>query len=373
MFRGRLVVALLGLLWAASSAPATAQTQEPPSAEAIQDRSNAAAPLRVGIKEAIPFSVIKDDVWTGLSVDLWRAMADELGVRYQFQEMPLEQLFTSLESGELDLAIAALTVTREREQRVDFTHSYFTTGLSIAISGRPQQVWSAVARRIFSAVFLEIILGILVLLVVSGMLVYFFERRKNPADFGQGPLYGIANGIWWAAVTMTTVGYGDRVPKSLGGRLAAIVWMFAGILIISSFTASVTSTLTVARLESQIRGPRDLKGLRVATIDDSTGADYLARQGIAHQTFASPEKCLQLLQAGEVDAVVHDAPILRYLCLSQYPGELEVLKDTFEKQHYAIALPQDSPLRESLNRALLNRLAQPDWPEAVHRYLGSAE
>ena len=71
-----------------------------------------------------------------------------------------------------------------------------------------------------------------------------------------------------------------------------------------------------------------------------------------------------------MDAVVYDAPLLRHVCLSQFSGDLEVLPATFEKQDYAIAIPQDSPLREPLNRALLEALADRHWQEIVRRYLG---
>ena len=238
--------------------------------------------LRVGIKEAIPFSMRQaDGTWTGISVELWQTLADQLGYHYEFVELPLDQLFTQLEAGEIDLAVAALTITHDREKRVDFSHAYFNTGLGIAVVPGQGRGWSTVVQRVFSTVFLEIITGILAILIITGILVYFFERRQNPDHFGHGLLKGIANGIWWAAVTMTTVGYGDRVPKTLGGRLMAVIWMFSAILIISSFTASVTSTLTLARLESNVSGPRDLHRVRVATIMDSTsGRLFVSRRNL---------------------------------------------------------------------------------------------
>lgn len=370
----RLTVALLtcvAVAWIGSVAKCAddavaldSQTTEPPPPRM----------LRVGIKESVPFSMHNaDGSWTGISVELWRRVADDLGYAYEFVELPLDDLFTQLESGEIDAAIAALTVTHDRERRVDFSHAYFNTGLSIAIVPGTSSGWTTVLQRVFSTVFLEIIAGIMAVLVVTGVLVYIFERRANPENFGKGPVKGIANGIWWAAVTMTTVGYGDRVPKTLAGRFIAVIWMFAAILIISSFTAAVTSTLTLARLESNVRGPHDLHHVRVATVMRSTSATYLAREGIPFQSFESPLACMTQLHDGEIDAVVYDAPILRHLCLTRFPGELEVIPATFEKQDYAIALSSNSPLREPLNQVLLEHLIDPKWQEVVHRYLGSQE
>jgi voltage-gated potassium channel len=52
---------------------------------------------------------------------------------------------------------------------------------------------------------------------------------------------GFLDGIWWAIVTASTVGYGDIAPATLPGRLIAIVMMLAGIGLISTLAASITA------------------------------------------------------------------------------------------------------------------------------------
>jgi ABC-type amino acid transport substrate-binding protein len=355
-----------------AQAQTTSKQQTNPSGQTEPDSQPPM--LRVGIKVAVPFAIQKEDgTWTGISIELWRALAEKLGYRYEFKELPLEELFTELESGDVDVSIAALTVTHDREKRVDFSHSYFNTGLGIAFIPKQSSGWSAVVRRVFSEVFLKIIAGILVMLVVTGTLVYFFERKHNAEQFGNGVFNGVANGIWWAAVTMTTVGYGDRVPKTVGGRIMALIWMFSALLIIASFTASVTSTLTVSRLESTINSSRDLRDVRVATVTDSTSSKYLARERIPFFRYATVEECMEKLKEGKTDAVVYDAAMLQYLCLNQFAGEIAVLPSTFEKQDYAIALPQGSELREPINQALLEEMADPGWLEIIERFLGHHE
>ena len=145
--------------------------------------------------------------------------------------------------------------------------------------------------------------------------------------------------------------------------------MFAGILIISSFTAAIASVLTVSQLESRIRGPQDLPGLRVAAVPGSTSEAYLQRSRIALQPYPTPLACLEAVRAGEVDAMVYDAPVLRYLVSKQLAGELRVLPHRFDPQSYAIGLPEGSGLREPMNRALLRRIADAWWQDILYRYL----
>ncbi|MCK7466937.1 MAG: potassium channel family protein [Desulfosudis oleivorans] len=103
---------------------------------------------------------------------------------------------------------------------MDFSQSYLKSGLSIAVAAEGVEYrWFRVFESIFSKHTLKAI-GFLVLLsLIAGIIVWSFERRKNSEMFGDGTVEGIGHGIWWAMVTMTTVGYGDKAPKTIGGRI----------------------------------------------------------------------------------------------------------------------------------------------------------
>ena len=113
---------------------------------------------------------------------------------------------------------------------------------------------------------------------------------------------------------MTTVGYGDKAPVTLGGRLVALVWMFASILLIAGFTASIASALTVRDSRASMHGPEDLPGLEVGTVPDST-SERVPRQPRIRRTLVrqSTEEALLRSSEDEVDAVVYDHPLLVYL------------------------------------------------------------
>ncbi|MDQ6990487.1 MAG: potassium channel family protein, partial [Mariprofundaceae bacterium] len=69
---------------------------------------------------------------------------------------------------------------------------------------------------------------------VFGTSVYFLEHNVND-QFGT-----ISDGLWWAFVTLTTVGYGDIYPMTMSGRLVAVVTMIFGIALYSLLVANLT-------------------------------------------------------------------------------------------------------------------------------------
>ncbi len=342
---------------------------------AVNGRASERSPkdrtLIVGTKEAPPFAM-KDSAgaWTGISIELWRQLAADLNLRFEFRELDLQGLLDGVKGGSLDAAVAALTITPEREQIFDFTHPFYTTGLGIAYAPQHKKPWLAVFKRFLSYAFLKVIVGLSLLLLIVGMLVWWFERKKNPGQFGGGGGKGVAAGFWWSAVTMTTVGYGDKAPITFAGRIVALIWMFAAIIIISGFTAAITSSLTVTQLESPVKGTKDLPKVRVGTLAHTTSASYLENNRISFRAYKRPEEALKEIVDGNLDAFVYDAPILRYLVHKKFPGRLDVLPQTFVRQDYGIALPEGSPLREPINRVLLKKIQDEAWQDILQQYFG---
>jgi ABC-type amino acid transport substrate-binding protein len=328
--------------------------------------------LVVGTKEAAPFAIRQPDgTWSGIGIELWREVAEELGLAYRIVERDLPGLFTGLEDGELDVAVAALTVTAERETTVDFTHPFYTSGLGIAVPARQKSDFLLVVERFVSPAFLQVVGALVLVLFLAGALVWLFERRRNPEQFGGGAGRGLGSAFWWSAVTMTTVGYGDKAPRTAGGRAVALVWMFTSVIIISGFTAAIASTLTVGQLATAVEGPEDLPGVRVAAVAAATSETYLRERRIDHVTFETPLEALRAVESDDVQAAVHDAPILRYLARTELGGAVRVLPRTFERQDYSIAVTEGSVLREPISRVLLRVISEAEWQDVLFRYLGS--
>ena len=327
--------------------------------------------LIVGTKEIPPFAMKNPKGnWTGISIDLWNKIATELDIQFTFKEMDLRGLLDGVANGSLDVAVAALTITKEREQLFDFSHSYYVTGLGIAVALKNKSPWGAVLKRFFSAKFLKIVISLTFLLLAMSSLIWWFEHKRNPQQFGSRLSEGIGSGFWWSVVTMTTVGYGDKRPITFGGRLVAIIWMFVAIFIISSLTATITSTLTISKLESPVQGPNDLPGVIIGTVADTTSEEYLRDRRLSFSSFQTATEGLRSLVEGRIEALVYDEPMLRYLVNEEFKGDLAILDNTFERQYYGIALTQSSPFRESINYVLLEEIQTTEWQDTLYKYLG---
>jgi len=329
--------------------------------------------LIVGTKIAEPF-VIKNvkNKWTGLSVKLWKRIANKLNVDYEFKEYDLQGLIDAVSNKKVDIAVSPLTITSERETILDFTHSYFTTGLSIAVLNKGESGILATMKKLFSEEFLKLVLLLTLILFVVGLIVWLFERKKNKEHFADGISKGLGSSFWWAAVTLTTVGYGDRTPKTTGGRIVALIWMFAGLVMISGFTAAITTALTVDKLDTGINSISDLYNVRVGTVVGSSSEEYLSQNGFDYIELPTFEEGIQFIIEKKIDAFVYDAPILKYYIKSQnISNQVKVLPIILDPINYAFALPSKSPLLEPINRILLKIIDDAEWKKIVNSYIGN--
>ncbi len=312
-----------------------------------------------------------DGSWTGISIDLWRRIADELHLRYRFvEETSVTNLIGGVTDGRIDIAVSAITVTAERERRLDFTQPFYATGLGIAVPAGGEASWQPIIHTLTSFGFAQAVMALVGLALTVGLVVWLCERRHNE-DFSGSVAKGISSGVWWSATTMTQRGTGTMAPRTLPGRIVAIVWMIASIVTIAVFTAGVTSALTIKHLQGLVHGTADLSSVRVGATTGTSTEDTLSRLHVRYQRFGSPGEGLSALRERSLDAFVYDKPLLAWLIRQSFSSSLELVDATFEPQEYAFALQSDSPLRRRLNVAILETTHSDWWNQTTFRYLGS--
>ncbi len=91
------------------------------------------------------------------------------------------------------------------------------------------------------------------------------------------------------------------------------------------------------------------------------------------QTFGTVAECVAALQGGKVKAVVYDAPLLQYAVNQAGDDKLQMVGTVFDRQNYAFALQDGSPLREPINRALLSLTERGVGAELRKKWFGDTE
>ena len=168
---------------------------------------------------------------------------------------------------------------------------------------------------------------------------------------------------------MTTVGYGDKTPKSFLGRVIAVGWMFSGIILISSLTATITTSMTFDRLYDQISNLDDLKRQKTGVIESTSAAGFLRGNGIAHSIFPSLNEGLTALSNRKINVLVHDEPIMKHVIAQNYSGTLKVLDIVLDKQLYAFPTQDNAMILEQINLGLIEAIESGKLESLIQRYL----
>ena len=322
--------------------------------------------LVIGVTETPPFVSYENGRYSGISITFWEMVQEELDVEYEYKSYPsLEALLSAVENAEVDFSINPITVTDQRMIRMDFSQPFFISHTGIAKKSG-SKMWQYIGN-ILSWNFISAILILVGIIFIFGLLVWLFERRVND-EFGGGTR-GIFQGFWWSAVTMTTVGYGDKSPRSFGGRMVGFIWMFMAIIMISSLTAGIASSLTVRNMNKQINSVQDLSKFEVTTVRSSSAMELLNQYNVETAEVANAEEGIQQLLNDEVTLFVYDQPILDYHIKQQeLQNKLEVLQKTLKKDYYSFSFPQNSQLIRIIDPVLVSTLKTMEWNNLIQEY-----
>jgi polar amino acid transport system substrate-binding protein len=335
------------------------------------------APLTVAVAECPPFVIFEDGQYSGLAVYLWEQVGSELGLSWSYAEYPLGSLLetvTSEDRAELpDVGVSCTSVTAEREEYIDFSHSFNETYTAIAV--RETTLWSAVTGFFASPQVLKAVLIVLGIAVLIGAVFYLLEHRINKKLFSSNSIAGrVLEPVIIGLMFVTSGPIRFYRFKTLTARVLATILTLSSTFLIAGITAVLASSFTLNTMQTEVRTLDDLRNLQVGALSASTSSDLLRGNGIRHQTRPDLDTLVSDLDTGDLDAIVSDAAFLQYrINQGKQQGQfksLTVLPYELEAQNYAFILTQDSPLREKINRALLSARMQRDWRDKVAEYLG---
>ena len=327
--------------------------------------------ITIATVSRVPFSLEIDWQDAGFSIDLLSAVAEELNLNVTYaRKDSFAEMFGAVQAREVDGAIANISITAERERVMDFTQPIFDSGIQVMMPAG-QSGASAVLSAIFTRQIALSILGALVLLFGGGMLMWFFERRHQ-VYFDRTAKEAGFPAFWWALNLVVNGGFEERVPQSRGGRFFAVLLVVSSLFIVSIFVAQITAALTVSAIQSNIESISDLEGRRVGTITGSTSEAFLNQRGISPIGADNPDGLFAAFEAGDLDAVVFDGPILAYYVRHQGQGKAELLERIYRPENYGMAFPTGSELREDVDQSMLRLREDGRYDELLIKWFGPA-
>jgi len=329
--------------------------------------------LRVGISPFSPFVILSPNGPAGMSIDMWQALASQLGSEFEYVQCTgVGDKLKRLKEGSIDIAIGGITVTEGREELFDFTHPVYETGLDILIPRAGKPTLLGLISSLFKGQKIIFFGALIILIFIAGHIIWLVERssKKRATSFHQSYLPGVFEGMYWALITASTIGYGDKVPQRWIGRILAAIIILMFLPLFGFFVAQLSSDLTMQGLRSSINGPLDLRGQRVAVVDKTTSFHFMKKEHAYLDIFERVEDALDALLKSEVEAVVYDAPNLLFYANGEGKGKVTVVGKIFEPQDYGLALPQGSPLREKINRAILNLIESDELDRIKKKWFG---
>lgn len=326
-------------------------------------------PLIVDISILAPCVIEEKSTYTGFDIELWEEIARDIGVAFTYRLTDMKGTFKDLVAGRADVAFSCFTITNEREEVFDFSHHYLDSGLRILVLNKSNFSFSEATKTLFSPIVLTSLAYFGLFIIICGHVFWWVERGTKFLSARYFP--GIFQAFWYVLVTMTTVGYGDIVPRKWGGRITAFLVMVIGIGFFGWAIAQLSSAITMQKLHSDISDHQDLRNKIVATVEGTTSVPVLRSIGAVVVSVEKIEDAYEKLLHEAVDAVVFDSPTILYYALNEGIGRVSVVGPLFDIQYYGFLFPQGSELRESVNRSLLRLRQNGIYEKLYSKWFGS--
>ncbi|KAI9403118.1 hypothetical protein POPTR_001G375100v4 [Populus trichocarpa] len=271
--------------------------------------------------------------------------------QYEFQYFngSYNELLEQLHLKNFDAVVGDVEIVASRHQYAEFTYPYTETGLVLIVPVRSSsKAWSFI--KPFTATMWVLIS---VITVYNGFVVWWIERKH--CDELQGSIPNqIGIMIWLSFNTLFSLN-GPKLHSNLS-RMSGVVWLFVALIIIQTYTANLSSMLTVQRLEPTIPSVEELLNSNAMVGTGTYMERYLAKvlkfknQNMQH--FQSAESYVKGFEDKKISAAFLGTPSAK-IFLAKYCNSFIQIGPTYKIGGFGFAFPRGSPLLASVNEALL--------------------
>ncbi|KAI3774207.1 hypothetical protein L1987_48752 [Smallanthus sonchifolius] len=341
--------------------------------------SNNGRPLRIGVPLRASFKEIVTQVngsheIHGFSIDVFLAAIKLIPypVPYEFvlfgdghKNPSYTEFVNKVAYNVFDAAVGDIAIITNRTKVVDFTQPYIESGLVVVVPIKKLDSSAWAFFRPFTPLMWVVTF---LFFIIIGVVVWILEHRLND-EFRGPPKQQFVTILWF---TLSTMFFSHRENTvSTLGRLVLFIWLFVVLIITSSYTASLTSILTVQQLSSPIRGIDSLIstnariGFQVGSFAENYMIEELNIPKSRLLALGSPEEYAEKLGAGVVAAIVDERPYIDLFLSNNC--RFQVVGQEFTKSGWGFAFPRDSPLAIDMSTAILT-LSENGELQKIHDY-----
>ncbi|XP_022951993.1 glutamate receptor 2.1-like isoform X3 [Cucurbita moschata] len=296
-------------------------------------------PVKEGYSEFVRVNGKKVE---GYCRDVFDAVIEALPYALPFDYIPFalpngsragsyDDLIMQVNTGVYDGAIGDITIVANRSKYVDFTLPFTDSGVSMVVPTKANSMNRA--WLFLKPLTVGLWITSLCFFVFMGFVVWILEHRINPAFRGP-PSHHIGTSLWYSFCTMVFA-QRETLISNLA-RFVVVIWFFVMFVLTQSYTASLTSLLTVQQLQPTIININELltKQSWVGYLDGSFVWGLLTSVGIKNlKSYRSPEELDKLLKLGGsnggIDAAFDETPYIK-LFLSKFPNKYITANPTYK-------------------------------------------
>ncbi|KAG5225148.1 glutamate receptor [Salix suchowensis] len=320
----------------------------------------------------------------GYSIDVFEAAVRSLPYALPYEYIPFakpdggpagnyDDLIHQVFLRKYDAVVGDTTIVFNRSSYVDFTLPYMESGVSMIVpvtENNKKSAWIFLKPLTW-----DLWVTSFCFFIFIGFVVWVLEHRINE-DFRGPPSNYIGTSFWFSFSTMIFA-HRERVVNNLS-RFVLIIWCFVVLILTQSYTASLTSLLTVKQLQPEVTNVNDLikKGEYVGYHEGSFVAGILLELGFDKSKlvmYNSFEKCDELFSKGSgnggISAAFDEAPYMK-LFLSKYCSKYTMIEPTFKTAGFGFVFPIGSPLAPDVSRAILNLIDDDNMKQIEDKWFG---
>ncbi|KAE8771018.1 Glutamate receptor 2.5 [Hordeum vulgare] len=318
---------------------------------------------------------------TGYSIDVFDAALKNVPLDLDYELIVFngsyDQLVHNVSSGILDAAVGDITITAERAVHVDFTMPYTESGVSLLVlteNDSKSTIEWVFLKPLTTQLWLATVGGFL----FTGLVVWMIERPKN-LEYQGSSSRQFSTALYFSFSTLT-FSHGQVIRSPLS-KIFVVIWCFVVLVIVQSYTASLSSILTAKRLRPSVTNLGQLlsNGDYIGYASGSFVHSVLRKQGFAEnrlKAYGMEEEYANALRKGSnnggVAAIVDEIPYLTsFLSDPRYHNEFQMINGLYKTPGFGFVFPRDSPLVHNLSVAILGLIGGDEGSRIEAKWLGT--